>query len=130
MPFGLTNAPATFECLMNSIFGPFMRKFVLVFMDDILVYSRTLEEHIEHLRQVFDIFQQHKLLIKFNKCAFAQHQIEFQGHIISDKGVAIDPSEAQAILNWPIPTSFTELRGFLGLTRYNRKFVQGYGVIA
>jgi hypothetical protein len=98
MPFRLNNTLATFQCLMNSIFAEFMRKFVLVFMDDILIYSRTLEEHIQHLKQVFHVLRQHKLFIKFKKCAFAQHQIDYLGHIISDQGVATDPKKTAAML--------------------------------
>jgi hypothetical protein len=112
MPFGLTNAPTTFQCLMNSIFVAFMRKFILVFMDDILIYSRTLEEHIQHLTQVLHILRQHQLFIKFKKCAFAQHQIDYLGHIISDKGVATDLEKTSAMLQWPTPMSFTDLRRF------------------
>jgi hypothetical protein len=93
-----TNAPATFQCLMNSIFAAFMRKFVLVFMDDILIYSKSLEERIQHLTQVFQILRAHKLLIKFKKCAFAQYQIDYLGHIISDRGVATDPAKTDAML--------------------------------
>lgn len=130
MPFGLTNAPATFQCLMNSIFAAQMRKSVLIFMDDILVYSPTLESHIEHLKEVFQVLQQHKLYDKMSKCSFAQNQIEYLGHIISDKGVSTDPSKTAAMLAWPVPSSHTELRGFLGLTGYYRKFVQHYGILA
>jgi hypothetical protein len=124
MPFDLTNALATFHCLMNSILSNFMRKFVLVFMDDILIYSKSLYEHIDHLTQVFQVLRQHNLYVKFKKCAFAQTQIDYLGHIIYDKGVATGPSKTSAMLNWSTPNSFTDLRGFLGLTEYYRKFIQ------
>lgn len=102
----------------------------MVFLDDILVYSPTLEEHIVHLRQVFTILRQHQLVMKISKCSFAQHQLEYLGHIISQDGVATDPTKTEAMLNWPIPATVTELRGFLGLTGYYRKFVKNYGLIA
>ena len=91
MPFGLTNAPASFQSLMNTIFASLMRKCVLVFMDDILVYNRTLEQHVQHLTQVFQIIRDHKFLIKKSKCAFAQQKIEYLGHIISSQGVSTEP---------------------------------------
>jgi hypothetical protein len=130
MPFGLTNAPATFQCIMNSIFEGYIRKFVLVFMDDILVYSKSLEEHVQHLKVVFNILLQNKFYAKRSKCQFAATSLEYLGHIISDSGVATDQSKTKAMLAWPTPSNLTDLRGFLGLTGYHRKFVKNYGVLA
>lgn len=127
MPFGLTNAPATFQNLMNDIFNPHLRKFILVFFDDILVYSRTLSEHIPHLRIAFQLLQQHSLFVKLPKCEFATKQVEYLRHVISAQGVATKPQNIDAIINWPIPKTVTKLRGFLGLTGYYRRFVKGYG---
>ncbi|XP_073357959.1 uncharacterized protein [Aegilops tauschii subsp. strangulata] len=130
MPFGLATAPGTFKCVMNFAFAGANRKYVLVFMDDILVFNGTLEEHIDHLQSVFDILKENQLFVKESKCAFAQQSLEYLGHIISDKGVSTDPAKIEAMLNWPVPTSVTELRGFLGLTGYYRKFVRNYGLLA
>ena len=130
MPFGLTNAPATFQCIMNQLLQPYLRKFVLVFLDDILIYSATREEHLEHIQQVLDTLRLNKFYLKASKCTFAKHSLEYLGHIISSRGVAIDPAKTADMLRWPTPTSTTELRTFLGLTGYYRKFVQKYDILA
>uniref|UniRef100_A0A8R7QJ03 Reverse transcriptase domain-containing protein n=1 Tax=Triticum urartu TaxID=4572 RepID=A0A8R7QJ03_TRIUA len=130
MPFGLCNAPATFQCLMNSVFGRHVCKFIIIFLDDILVFSFDLQEHEEHLRIILDLLREHQLYAKASKCSFAQQKIEYLGHFISKDGVATDASKTSAMSAWPVPTTPTELRRFLGLTGYYRKFVPHYGFIA
>ena len=130
MPFGLTNAPATFQALMNTIFQPLLRNGVLVFVDDILIYSKTLEYHLALLEQVFNILQQHQLLLKRSKCSFAQQSLDYLGHIISAQGVATDPQKTAAIATWPPPSDVKQLGSFLGLSGYYRKFIRNYGVLS
>lgn len=115
---------------MNELLQPFLRKFVLVFLDDNLMYSKTLEEHAQQLRLVLQTLQDNQLYLKLSKCSFAQNSLEYLGDIISSEGVATDPSKTSAMLHWPVPTNITEVRSFLGLTGYYRKFVKGYGIIA
>jgi len=130
MPFGLTGAPGTFQAAMNTTLAPCLRKFVLVFFDDILVYSETLEEHIQHLQVVFELLRKDQWKIKLSKCAFAQRQISYLGHTISEKGVGTDPQKISVIADWPVPANTKELRSFLGLAGYYRKFVRNFGVIS
>lgn len=130
MPFGLSNAPATFQCVMNEILQPCLRHFALVFMDDILVYSPSVTEHATHLAAVLTLLQKNDFYVKLSKCSFAQSELEYLGHIVSKDGVATDPRKTEAMLAWPTPTTPTELRGFLRLTGYYRKFVRAYGIIA
>jgi hypothetical protein len=118
MPFGLLTAPATFQSAMNQVFAAQIRKFVLVFVDDILVYNKTAEEHAQHLTEVFKLLQQNNLFIKRSKCSFAQHSLEYLGHIIIKNGVATDPAKIEAVKNWPKPSNVKQLRGFLGLAGY------------
>ena len=130
MPFGLTNAPPVFMDLMNRVFGPYLDKFVIVFIDDILVYSSSKEEHAKHMRIVLQTLREHQHYAKFIKYQFWLDRVEFLGHVVSAKGISVDPQKIEAIVDWKPPTNVTEVRSFLGLAGYYRKFVEGFSKIA
>ncbi|KAJ4792483.1 polyprotein [Rhynchospora pubera] len=130
MPFGLTNAPAAFMDLMNRVFRDCLDNFVVVFIDDILIYSRTSEEHAKHLRVVLNKLREHKLFGKFSKCEFWLEEVAFLGHVISRKGLSVDPAKVRAVAEWGQLKSVSEVRSFLGLAGYYRRFVEGFSKIA
>ena len=130
MPFGLTNVPIAFMDLMNRVFNPYLDKFVIVFIDDILVYSGSPEEHAEHLRIVLQILRECQLYAKFSKCQFWLDKVAFLGHVISEEGISVDPQKIEAIVNWKPPTNVSEVRNFLELVGYYRKIVERFSKIA
>jgi hypothetical protein len=130
MPFGLSNAPATFQALMNLVLWPFLRRCVLVFFDDILVYSSSWTEHLQHLRAILEVLRSHHLHVKQSKCSFATPSVAYLGHVISSDGVAMDNDKVEAVASWPQPRSARGLRGFLGLVGYYRRFINDFGAIA
>ncbi|KAL0546686.1 hypothetical protein IC582_016598 [Cucumis melo] len=130
MSFGLTNAPAVFMDLMNRVFREFLDTFVIVFIDDILIYSKTEAEHEEHLRMVLQTLRDNKLYVKFSKCEFWLKQVSFLGHVVSKAGVSVDPAKIEAVTGWTRPSTVSEVRSFLGLAGYYRRFVENFSRIA
>lgn len=130
MPFGLTNAPATFERLMEKILAGLSRKVCMVYLDDIIVFSKSFRDQLENLKQVFQKLRESKLKLSPKKCVLFQRQVSFLGHIISSDGVASDPSKISCIKEWPVPKNVKEIRSFLGLCSYYRRFVKGFSNIA
>nr|GEW81662.1 putative reverse transcriptase domain-containing protein [Tanacetum cinerariifolium] len=130
MPSGLTNAPAVFMDLMNHVFKPYLDKFVILFIDDILIYSRNKEEHANHLRIILELLGKEKLYAKFSKCDFWIRIMQFLGHLIDSQGLHVDPAKIEAVMNWESPTSPTEIRRFLGLVGYYRRFIKHFSKIA
>nr|ABG65937.1 retrotransposon protein, putative, Ty3-gypsy subclass [Oryza sativa Japonica Group] len=130
MSFGLTNAPAFFMNLMNKVFTEYQDKFVVVFINDIRIYSRTKEEHEEHLRLALEKLREHQLYAKFSKCEFWLSEVKFLGHVISAGGVAVDPSNVESVTNWKQPKTVSEIRSFLGLAGYYRRFIENFSKIA
>ncbi|KAD3336884.1 hypothetical protein E3N88_32403 [Mikania micrantha] len=129
MPFGLTNAPAVFMDLMNRVCRPYLDKFVIVFIDDILIYSKTKEEHEKHLKLVLEILREERMYAKFSKCEFWLKEVQFLGHIVNENGVHVDPAKIDAVKNWSTPKTPTEIRSFLGLAGYYRRFISNFSRI-
>ena len=130
MPFGLTNAPATFQRLMTTVFGDMNFDSVLLYLDDIIVFSATVEEHVARLSKVFSRLREHGLKLKPSKCHLLQSSVKYLGHVVSTDGISTDPDKISAVKNWPVPKSKRDVRGFLGLTGYYRRFVRNYSKIA
>ncbi|GJZ86475.1 putative reverse transcriptase domain-containing protein [Tanacetum coccineum] len=130
MPFGLTNAPAVFMDLMNRMCKPYLDKFMIVFIDDILIYSRNEEEHTNRLRIILELIKKEKLYAKFSKCDFWIHIVQFLGHLIDSQGLHADPAKIEAVKNWASPTTPMEVRQFLGLAGYYRRFIKDFLKIA
>jgi hypothetical protein len=130
VPFGLSNAPAVFMCLMNGVFRDYLDKFVIVFLDDIMVYSKSEEEHEQHLRMVLRVLREHQMYAKLNKCSFYKEQIHYLGHIISKDGITVDPEKIEAIRGLSVPKNVTKVRSFMGLAGYYRRFIAGFSRIA
>jgi len=130
MPFGVTNAPGVFMEYMHKIFHAYLDRFLVVFIDDILIYSKTEEEHADHLKIVLQVLKEKKLFAKVSKCEFWLKEVSFLGHVISGNGVAVDPSKVEAVSQWETPKSVIEIRSFLGLAGYYRRFIEGFSKLA
>ena len=130
MPFALTNAPSTFMRLMNHILRPFLGKFVVVYFDDILIYSKSYEEHLEYVKAVLDVLRKERLYANFKKCNFCTNELVFLGFVISAQGMRVDKQKVKAIHEWPTPKSVGEVRSFHGLAGFYRRFMKDFSTIA
>nr|GFC74381.1 putative reverse transcriptase domain-containing protein [Tanacetum cinerariifolium] len=130
MPFGLTNAPAVFMDLMNRVCKPYLDKFVIVFIDDILIYSKDENEHEEHLKAILKLLKKEELYAKFSKCEFWIPKVQFLGHVIDSQGIHVDPAKIESVKDWASPKSPKEIRQFLGLAEYYQRFIEGFSKIA
>jgi hypothetical protein len=128
--FGLSNAPTIFMCLMNDIFRNYLDNFFIVFLNNILIYSRLEKEHEHHLRLVLQVLKEHRLYENIIKCSFYQEHIHYLGNIISKQGIAVDPEKIDSIRGWPTPMNVSEVRYFMGLTSYYKRFITGFSKIA
>ena len=130
MPFGLTNAPAAFMDLINRVFHPYLDQFVILFIDDILVYSKNVDDHAMHLQIVLQTLKDRELYAKFSKCEFWLNEVVFLGHVIFGAGIFVDLGKIEAIVSWEQPKNVSEIRSFLGLVGYYRRFVEHFSLIA
>lgn len=130
MPYGVTGGPTTFQLTMNSVLAPLLSKCVVVFIDDILIFSKNWDDHLLHIRTVFSILDQNQFKVNLSKCSFAQQKLHYLGHVISHEGVATDPTKVIAIKSWPTPRNAKDIRSFLGLAGYYRKFIKNFGIIS
>ena len=126
MPFGLTNAPAAFMDLMHRVFQPYLDNFVVVFMDDIFIYSQSERKHEDHLRIVLQLLRDHQLYAKFSKCEFWLTEVRFLGHMVLASGVSVDLEKVKVVMSWERPKSLFEIRSFLGLVGYYRRFIEDF----
>ena len=129
MPFGLTGAPSTFMRLMNEVLRPFLGKFIVVYLDDILVYSKGITKHLGHLQQLFEVLRKQRLYAKLENCSFLLPEVSFLGYIIGKEGVRVDPAKVQAIQEWPTPTTITQVRSFHGLASFYRRFIKNFSSV-
>src|SRR5438132_12750789 len=129
MPFGLTNAPATFMTMINNVFHQYLDKFVIIYLDDVLIYSKTKAEHLQHLELVLKVLWQHKLYAKMAKCNIMKELVKYLGHYLSSQGIFIDPRKIEAINKWTPPETVSHVRSFLSLASYYQKFVRNFSAI-
>ncbi|GKC82574.1 putative reverse transcriptase domain-containing protein [Tanacetum coccineum] len=130
MPFGLTNAPAVFMDLMNRVCKPYLDKFIIVFIDDIMIYSKNKQEHEEHLKLILELLKKEELYGKFSKCEFWIPKVQFLSHMICSQCIHVDPAKIESIIDWASPKSPTEIRQYLGLAGYYRRFIEGFSKIS
>jgi hypothetical protein len=130
MPFGLTNAPSTFMRLMNEVLRAFIGKFVVVYFDDILIYSKSYDAHLEHLHAVFNVLRDACLFCNLEKCTFCTDRVSFLGYVVTSQGIEVVEAKIVAITSWPLPTTVTQVQSFLGLAGFYRRFVQDFSTIA